>query len=295
MCNPSASTVDYTAEPEEITQLRNQAASASAGCCHCACSWSGTFESTGKLLQLALDGVTPNGEKDRSWTGEVYVASDGTRGTVTVYHRLKAVNRTGDTTGRYPETIPMTNEDVAKRVAKIPAAIEKAWNDKPYQLKITDEICGERLFDVRFHVRMVESGEHYTLDFVNVPGMGTRDDAEGVGSGRSYILPPNRGKFNLGEGRTATDNNPFENVLEPHEFGHMIGLIDEYLDTEYERNGVRYEFPNGTTETAGVNEELMGRMTHKTARPSRYCVTIAYAAIKVLELHNYPVSRCEIL
>lgn len=288
MCNPS--TVDYAAEPEEITQIRNQVANARRGCCSCAFKKSGGFSSTGKLKQFKADGVTPNGQNDIAWTGEVFVASDGTEGTVTVYHRLKALNKTSDTTN-YPGTTAVSDEDLEAKVVKIPPAIHRAWNAKPYQLKITDAKCGTRLFSVKFVVTIVPSDAHYEIHFVNVPGMGTEDDLNGVESGRSYIMSPNRGKFNLGDSRTATDDAGDE-CLEPHEYGHMIGLIDEYLDLPKDRNGVNYKFPDGTSETVAANNELMGSMGIKTAVPNRYCVTVAYAAISVLETNGCAVTDC---
>ncbi len=290
MCKPPP-TVNYAADPAEITELRNQTANAKAGCCNCSFSKSGKFDSTGKIQQLKADGVTPNGQNDSAWTGEVFVASDGKKGTVTVFHRLQALNKTTDTT-KYPDTTAVSDADLETMVAKIPPAIEKAWNAKGWKLKITDKKCGERLFDVKFTARMVASDAHYKLDFVNVPGMGTSNDVMGISSGRSYILPPNRGKFNLGDSRSATDGGDEE--LEPHEFGHMIGLKDEYLDVPHDRGGVKYEFPDKTTETVAVNDELMGNMAHKTARPNRYCVTIAYAAIAVLEANGCTVTDCVI-
>ncbi|UQA63189.1 hypothetical protein [Polyangium aurulentum] len=290
----STTVVEYDARPEDITQLRNRAANATPGCCTCAYRKSGRFGSFNKIHQLRADGVTPNGQNDSSWKGEVIVESDGTSGTVTVYHGIKALNKTSDT-GSYPDTVPMNNEDLAARIAKIPPAIERAWNARPYRLKITDAQCGERLFVVTFIVQIVTSGEHFTIDFVNVPGMGTANDVRGILSGRSYILPPDRGKFNLGDPRTASDNNASQDCLEPHEYGHMIGLKDEYLDVPHDRGGVKYEFPDGTRETVAVNGELMGNMEIKTARPPRYCVTIAYAAIAVLESHGCAVTDCEIL
>lgn len=290
MCNPSST--NYSAEPPDITGLRNQAANARSGCCTCTYRKSGRFGSTGKLSQLRADGVTPNGHHDNPWNGEVFVTSDGTRGDVIVYHRMKAVNKTADA-ATYPDTTAVSDADLATMVAKIPPAIERAWNARPYKLRITDDKCGTRIFDVRFTPTMVDSGEHWSLNFVNVPGMGTRNDPAGVTSGRSYILAPDRGKFNLGDSRTATDGG--DECLEPHEFGHMIGLIDEYLDTGFDRGGVKYQFPDGTNETASVNGELMGSMSHRTARPPRYCVTIAYAAIALLEANGCAVTDCVIL
>jgi hypothetical protein len=290
MCN--ATTRNYTAQPEDITGVRNQPTNGKAGCCTYTYRKSGRFNSTGKIQQLKADGKTPNGQNDSAWMGQVVIASDCDKGTVTVTHNVKAVNKTADTT-TYPDTVAVSDEDFSKLVAKIPPAIERAWTGRKYQLKITDDKCGERLFDVSFVVKLVTSGQHFTINFVNVAGMGTRNDVAGVLSGRSYILPPDRGKFNLGDSRSASDGG--DECLEPHEYGHMIGLKDEYLDIPHDRGGVKYNFPDKSTETVAVNGELMGSMTHKTPRPPRYCVTIAYAAIALLEANGHRVTDCEIL
>ena len=126
MCNPTTANVNYAAEAEDITQLRNQAANARSGCCSCTFRKSGKFGPTGKLRQLRADGVTPNGQTDNPWTGELFVSSDGTRGEVTVYSRLKAINKTSDTT-MYPDTVAVSDADLTAKVAKLPPAIERAW------------------------------------------------------------------------------------------------------------------------------------------------------------------------
>ncbi|WAS94158.1 hypothetical protein [Nannocystis punicea] len=290
MCKTSTS--NYSAGPEDITRVRNLTTNATTGCCTYTYRKSGRFGSTGKIQQLKADGATPNGQNDSPWTGEVVIASDCDKGTVTVSHNVKAVNKTSDTTS-YPDTVAVTDADLTTKVAKIPPAIERAWNSRAYKLKITDNKCGERLFEVKFVVRMVDSRPHYTINFVNVAGMGTSNDVAGVTSGRSYILPPDRGKFNLGDSRSASDDG--DECLEPHEFGHMIGLKDEYLDIPHDRGGVKYEFPDKTTETVAVNGELMGSMSNKTPQPTRYCVTIAYAAIALLEANGHTVTDCVIL
>ncbi|MET3601903.1 hypothetical protein [Martelella mangrovi] len=47
--------------------------------------------------------------------------------------------------------------------------------------------------------------------------------------------------------RTATDSNPKADTLEPHEYGHMLGLIDEYFEAQFNRGGVRYTYFDGAT------------------------------------------------
>lgn len=290
MCNPSLT--NYFARPEDITRVPSRPTTATSGCCTYTYRRAGTFRSTGKIRQLRADGVTPNGQNDIPWTGTVVINSDCDKGTVTVSHNIKAVNKTADTTS-YPDTVAVSDADLTAMLEKVPPAIERAWNSRRYKLKITDNRCGERLFDVIFVVRMSDSSPHYAINFVNVPGMGTSNDVAGITSGRSYILPPDRGKFNLGDSRSATDDG--DECLEPHEFGHMIGLKDEYLDIPHDRGGVKYEFPDKTTETVAVNGELMGSMSNKKAEPIRYCVTIAYAAIALLEANGHAVTDCVIL
>lgn len=290
MCAPAA--VDFSLTPEQLTGLRNEAATATAECCACAFRTDGLHPSTGKLSQLKADGVTPNGQNDSAWTGEIILKADGSTGNVYVLHKLQVVNKTADTTS-YPDTVAVADDELNRRVAKIPSEIRRAWNSRPYKLKITDSKCGERTFTVEFTAEMVSSGGHYTVDFVNVAGMGANNDVRGVKSGRSYVLPPNRAKFNLGDSRSATDGGASE--LEPHEYGHMLGLKDEYHDVGMDRGGVSYTFPDGTAETVGANGQLMGSMGTKTAQPERYCVTVAYAVIALMEGNGFTVTDCVIL
>ena len=283
---------DFSLSPEQLTGLRNEAASAVAGCCQCAVRKDGQQAASGKIAQLRADGTTPNGQSDSKWTGEVIVNADRAKGNVYVITMMRVINKTADTT-TYPGTRTLTDAVVNERSTKIPPAVRKAWNTRPYRLKITDDVCGERDFKVEFNVEMVSSGGHYEVDFVNVDGMGTQNDPLGIKSGRSYVLPPDRAKFNLGDSRSATDNSG-ASTLEPHEYGHMIGLKDEYHDEAANRGGCRYTFPDGSTEAVGANGELMGSMSHKSARPERYCITIAYTVISVLASNGINVTACEI-
>lgn len=282
---------DFSLSPEELTGLRNQAASATANCCECAYRKTGLQPKVSKIAQLRADGATPNGQTDNDWTGEVLVTANGSSGNVYVITKLQVVNKTADTTS-YPGTRSVTDDDLDKKVQKIPGAIRAAWNDRPYKLKITDATCGQRTFEVEFNAEMVSSGGDYSVDFINVDGMGTANDPRGVKSGRSYVVAPNFAKFNIGDSRSATDGGASE--LEPHEYGHMLGLKDEYEDAGMDRGGCRYSMPGGDTETVGANGELMGSMSHKKARPERYCITVAYTVMSILTSNGFNVTACEI-
>lgn len=288
---------DPTLTPEELTGLRDQAASATAGCCTCVFRKDGTQGPSGKLSQMRADGTTPNGTNDNAFKAEILIDQGGSPKSVYVVTRCKVVNATSDTT-RYPDTATLTDEVVNERVAAIPKAIRKAWNAKPYKLKITDSKCGENTFTVKFDAPIVTASHHYSLDFVNVidaatNNMGANDDYKNIKSGRSYISPGSfTGKFNLGDNRSATNGG--SSVLEPHEYGHMIGLRDEYHDVGLDRGGVQYEFFDGTTSLHAANGQLMGSMTTKTAQPERYCLTIAYAVIAIFATNGITVTGLEI-
>jgi hypothetical protein len=286
-----APTSDPGVTPAELTGLREEAANATSGCCTCTYRKDGTHGSSGKVQQLRADGVTPNGQTDTRFKAEIFIDGDG--GKVSVLSRWQAFNRTADTTN-YPGTVQVTDADLATKLARIPPAVQRAWNRKPYKLRITDDKCGERVFTVKFFVQMVSSAAHWSVNFVNVAGMGTQNDVVGLRSGRSYIQPGSfAGKFNLGDSRSATDTDG-DDRLEPHEFGHMIGLKDEYHDVPLDRGGCTYTFFDNSTETVGANNELMGNMTQTTARPVRYCITIAYAVVAILTENGHTVTAMEI-
>lgn len=288
---------DYTLTPDELTGLRTQSASAIAGCCTCVFRKDGKHGPFKKIVQLKKDGVTPNKQYDNAFKAEIFIDGAAANRQVTVLTRLVALNATADT-ARYPGTIALEAADFAKKLEKIPPAIEAAWNARPYKLKVTDTTCGERTFNVQFNVNLTPSSEHFTVDFVNVPA--TSEDPKWVDykrdqSWRSQVNPgSNSAKFNLADVRSAT-NAGGGSTLEPHEYGHMIGLKDEYRDDAKDRNGCHYTFFNGITETVGPNDELMSSMRVTTAQPERYCITISYAVIAIFAENDIKVTKLEIL
>lgn len=279
-------TADFDLPAEELTGLRAKSSSASAACCDCVYRKDGIHGSSGKISQLKFDGVTKNGQKDTAFKAEIIVDSQSADKKVYVLTRMSALNRTTDT-ARYPGTVEIKGEDIKTKISTIPAAIRSAWNARPYKLRITDSKCGERQYSVKFDPSFSASSPHYTVDFVNVPMSVTTPDYRGIESYRSYVLPSSyTAKFNLGESRSATV---------PHEYGHMIGLKDEYTDKGQDRNGCIYEFYDGTKQKVGANTDLMSGMQNKTAQPERYCLTIAYAVVAIFAQNGIRVTALEIL
>lgn len=287
-------TADFDLPADDLTGLCAKSNSASAACCDCVYRKDGVHGSSGKISQLKFDGVTKNGQKDTAFKAEIIIDSQSADKKIHVLTRIAALNRTSDT-AKYPGTVTISDADMQTKIAKIPAAIRSAWNARPYKLRITDSKCGERLYAVKFATNFTASSPHYTVDFINVPESVTTPDYKSIASSRSYVLPSSyTAKFNLDDSRSAT-KNASSNTLEPHEYGHMIGLKDEYTDQQMDRNGCIYEFFNGTTQKVGANADLMSSMKNKTAQPERYCLTIAYAVVAIFAQNGVQVTALEIL
>ena len=287
-------TANFDLPADDLTGLRAKSNSASAACCDCVYRKDGIHGSSGKISQLKFDGVTKNGQKDTAFKAEIIIDSQSADKKVHVTTRIAALNKTSDT-ARYPGTVALTDADMAAKVAMIPGAIRSSWNARPYKLRITDSKCGERLYSVKFNADFSTSSPHYTVDFINVPDSVTTPDYKSIESSRSYVLSSSyTAKFNLDDSRSATKSSS-DKTLEPHEYGHMIGLKDEYTDQPMDRNGCLYEFFDGTSQKVGANSDLMSNMKNKTAQPERYCLTIAYAVVAIFAQNGVRVTALEIL
>jgi hypothetical protein len=92
------------------------------------------------------------------------------------------------------------------------------------------------------------------------------------------------------------DPSPQADIVEAHEYGHMLGLKDEYNDHARNRGGVEYILPDGTTQQAKGQEHLMDTMNkQQDARQARYAITIAYAVQDMLNDNGRAVSRNKII
>ncbi|MEM9695759.1 MAG: hypothetical protein AAGA56_24665 [Myxococcota bacterium] len=262
-------------------------------------------ESTGR--ESRPDGT--NGRDRVEWKADVSI--DGSRPKVTVKSRLRAINKTGDTRS-YPGTVAMTDEELGRLLPPIAAHIERTWN-KPYVLRVIDDKCGEQRFPINFDVEFTSTSPHYDVHFVNVDGFGTLPDPRGVMSGRSYVAQADYfSKWNL-RGPNGWLGSRGTKRTEAHEYGHMLGLIDEYEELrdlnndgdgldgringrwEVDRGGMRYTFPNRPPEIARPNGELMSNMRQARARPARYGITVLYAAKEILERSGRTVSFIDVV
>lgn len=100
------------------------------------------------------------------------------------------------------------------------AGIEGNWNNK-FRLEINDPQCGQKVLPVVFRVLWVDENQHYTLQIHK------RYDRENV------------------TGDVMNVSLLTELTTYAHEFGHCVGMPDEYSYTEFEET-VRYFKPDGT-------------------------------------------------
>jgi type VI secretion system secreted protein VgrG len=124
-------------------------------------------------------------------------------------------------------------EKLSRRAAR-DAAIEKVkynfdrgvrlgWNEK-FILEISDPVCGNISLPITYKVHWTESDEHFTLDI--------NEDIED---------PRESVNFSFLNAYINTKAWVFA-----HEFGHCIGLPDEYSVTRSEERVIRYYKPDGS-------------------------------------------------
>jgi hypothetical protein len=199
-----------------------------------------------------------SGSEDK-WGAEIMV--DGAAKVIYVTTRLSGVNGTRDLSRA--KTTPMTDADIAGYYPDIVAAIKRVWNAKPYRLDITDDHCTGS-YRVEFNPIFVPSAAHYEITFYNEPF---------EPNGRSNVnISEGTANFNFGDSRSV--KNSRQAKLEAHEYGHMLGLLDEYFelkDLDGDGDGldlIEYQL-NTTTRTGRVFQNASGR-SFSGYDPSRF-------------------------
>ncbi len=188
-------------------------------------------------------------DRDDRWGAEVMV--DGAAKVIFVTTRLSGVNGTRDLSRA--GTTPMSDAEIEGYHSDIVAAIKRVWNAKPYRLDITDDHCAAS-YRVEFNPMFVPSDAHYEITFYNEPF---------EPNGRSNVSISNgTANFNFGDSRSV--KNSRQAKLEAHEYGHMLGLLDEYFefnDVDGDGDGldlIEYQL-NTTTRTGRVFQNASGR------------------------------------
>jgi len=294
---------DYTTTPEGLTGASDRPRGAVCACCS-------TSLSARRRRGFEAEGINQY-RNQRSAQPHLYSREGSVwRATVSIFQahdliqvntRIGAINATHDT-GAFPGTRGVEDAFLARQLGRIKASIESSWNARPYRIVIVDDTCGRQRFRVQFVVdlTMGSSGSNdYNVQFVNVPWGRGGATANGGVSHRSYVLQGSfGGMWNLADSRSASELGR-GGAMEAHEYGHMLGLLDEYeefedfnrdgdgLDLvggrwEADRGGMHYVYPSGDQEVARADGNLMHTPSGRIARPARYCITVLYAVLEVL-------------
>lgn len=185
----------------------------------CAICWPGDFETTIDKPSLnryfkkyKADG-TEYSSMGPKFAAKI-LAPVKTGSAITVEVRFKAVAATG-----------VTAADVTAAKTKMENGVSTNWNGR-YTLDADDPLCGKKSFRVDFKVTWVDSGGDYTLTIHDTYAR------EGV------------------TGSVVDVSKATSDWIYAHEFGHCVGLPDEYSYVSGSTETVKYIKPDGTLDVA---------------------------------------------
>lgn len=317
---PPGSLVPAAEGSQARKALEGRPTRAACGCCSGLIVRDGGHNNTpGNAMKQLAYGGGYNGQGANPLHSQITIdtyspatSSGPGKGRIIITTVMTAINKTAPTKDRSLSVL-IADDVLEKRIHMIPAAISRYWNALPLKLDITDATCGRNIYDIVFDPQITLSrdgksvrGTHFKVDIVNVPPqpnapLGYPIKGAKILQGQSYVQGQ-KAVFNIGEGRTATDGksagrlNPQADIVEAHEYGHMLGLKDEYNDQQRNRGGVDYILPDGTVQQAKGREHLMDTMNkQQDARQARYAITIAYAVQDMLNDNGRAVSRNKII
>jgi type VI secretion system secreted protein VgrG len=152
---------------------------------------------------------------------------------------------------------------ITTAIASAKTAFEKGvkanWNKK-FKLEVSDPVCGKKIFDIVYKVVWVTSGENFTI---NVHKAYPREGVTGLVMDVSD---------------TTTE------WVYAHEFGHCIGLPDEYSYTT-DIETVKYYKPNGILDVA-----ISAPPDGKDATDADATIMAAYDSLKTVPRHAWNIA-----
>lgn len=178
--------------------------------------------------------------------------------TITVEVHFKLVSQL-TLTGTAAEQSAAKTLALDKAKSDLEKGITDNWNGS-YKLEVDDPVCGKKTFDIIYKAVWVTSAEHYVL---NVHTTYAREGVAGL-------------VVDVSAATTAW--------VYAHEFGHCVGLPDEYsysLDTET----VKYYKPDGTLDAA-----ISAPPDGKSATDADATIMAAYGSLKKLPRHAWNIA-----
>ncbi len=263
MCGPSD---NFEMTPQEVMVIDGQASSCKT-CCDTVYKRDFHYIVDG-IKQLVNEessynthesGETPSLRGPAEWTGEIII--DQIKKQVIIITKMKAINKTGGVkeVNGIDVTVPKVTDDDLSQIcaSKIIPAIRKYWNTKPYKILVTDGKC-DLEYQIFFSPVFLTSGTpHYEVEFYN------------TGTLRSFVNQSGERpcKWDLKDSASASGLTDLFSIgpktLEAHEYGHMLGLLDEYSeihDLSGDGDGVDLiEYKKGT-----VTKDENGKVTGGT-------------------------------
>jgi len=154
----------------------------------------------------------------------------------------------------------VSTADVDAAKTKLENGVQSNWNGK-FTLTVDDPVCGKKSFKVQYKIVWVTSGQDYTIK------IHTTWPREGV------------------TGEVMDVSKTTSAWVYSHEFGHCVGLPDEYAYVSPGPESVKYIKPDGSLDVA-VPAPFDGKS--KTAPDAT--IMGAYDCTTVLERHGWTVA-----
>lgn len=153
----------------------------------------------------------------------------------------------------------VTAADVASAKSKLETGISTHWSNV-FTLGIEDPPCGKKVLKIEYKVVWVESGQDYTI---KIHGTYPREGLSGA-------------VMNVAK---STDAWTYA-----HEFGHCVGLPDEYSYTSGQTDSVKYYKPDGTM------SEAISAPPIKASTAADATIMSSVGNTKVLPRHGWNIA-----
>lgn len=147
------------------------------------------------------------------------------------------------------------------------ASIEQHWNNQ-FFLHATDQkkkYCDPRKLPVKFKVLFVDANEHYKMNII-------------FGSGRAAV-----------GGGVMTVYTDMKSWVFAHEFGHCLGLPDEYSDYP-EDTTIQYYKPDGSLDSKIVGLPTGDDPRARLETDSEASIMSVFGCNKVMERHGWFIA-----
>lgn len=234
---------ELTTKPTDLSSIR-EFANRGATCCDCLLREETIFFGSNQIFEYDLT-LKEKGHRPLGFKSEIII--DGYSNEIHVLTKLYASNDTSDAS--IAGNVAITDRELKKHIDLTKNSIESVWNSAITRIRMKLSGCPEKTYRVIFHIDFVRfAGDaHYLVSYVNVPGEIANIDKERdnldswphVGTFRKGTEPYRFATLNITFDRT---NGFSPSLVAAHEYGHMLGIPDEYLDYEEDQGGVAYYY-----------------------------------------------------